>query len=93
MTITPTTPGWIGSLTAGDLVALKFYTSPAATQYVVDIAEFGGLTEDGELASFTSTFDDAPPYTWTAYICDGGWCYGNFDHPLAQLTHENAGVA
>ena len=93
MTITPTNPGWVGSLIVGDLVPLKFYTDADAAKYVIDVATFDGVNDDGDLASFTTTFDDSAPYTWTAYIHDGDWAYGNFDRKLAQLTRDNAGLA
>jgi hypothetical protein len=94
MTITTPAP-WLALLAPDDLVALKFYTDDAATKYVVDVARFDGLNDDGDLAYFTSTFDDADPYTWTAYIGPDGStaCYGNFDKKLDRLTHDNAGIA
>ena len=89
-----TTTDWITLLVPDDLVPLKFYTDDAATKYVVDAARFDGLNDDGDLAFFTSTFDDADPYTWSAYIGpDGSWCYGNHDRKLGHLTRDNAGIA
>jgi hypothetical protein len=85
MTTTITDLGWVGSLTVGDPVAVKFFSDTHDINYIIDTVRFDGVVDD--LAYFTSVFDDDDDMVWTAYIGpDGAWCYGYFDMHLAPLT-------